>query len=61
MERATGGAVERGWLRGDRFVYALLAISSVVIGLVILFAIVTGSGSGGTHGLPLPTPAPVGP
>ena len=50
-----------GWLRGDRFVYVLSAIPSIVIGLVILIAIVTGNGSGGVHSLPLPTPAPVGP
>lgn len=50
-----------GWLRSDRFVYVLSAIPSIVIGLVILVAIVTGNGSGGAHALPLPTPAPVGP
>lgn len=50
-----------GWLRGDRFVYVLTAIPSIVIGLVILIAIVAGNGSAGAHAFPLPTPAPVGP
>ncbi len=50
-----------GWLRGDRFVYILSAIPSIAVGLVILFAIVTGNGPGGAHAMPLPTPAPVGP
>lgn len=48
-----------GWFRGGRFVYVLSAIPSVVIGLVILMAIL--NGSGGAQTLPLPTPAPVGP
>lgn len=50
-----------GWLRDDRMVYVLTAIPSVVIGLVILIAIVTGNASSGAHEFPLPTPAPVGP
>ena len=50
-----------GWFRGDRFVYVLSAIPSIVIGLVILIAILSGNGSGGAHTLPLPTAAPVGP
>lgn len=49
------------WLRGDRFVYTLTAIPSIVIALVILFAMVAGNGASGAHALPLPTPAPVGP
>jgi ABC-type phosphate transport system permease subunit len=50
-----------GWIRGDRFVYILTAVPSIVIGLIIFVAIVTGNGSGGAHAFTVPTPAPVGP
>jgi len=49
------------WIRGDRFVYIVTAIPSIVIGLIILIAIVSGNGSGGPQSLPLATPGPVGP
>jgi ABC-type phosphate transport system permease subunit len=49
------------WLRGDRFVYILTAIPSIVIGLMVVIAVFTGNGSGGAHVLTFPTPAPVGP
>lgn len=50
-----------GWIRGDRFVYIVTAIPSIVIGLIILIAVASGNGSGGAHLLPLASPGPVGP
>jgi len=43
------------------FVYVLAAIPFVVVGLVIVIAIVTGSAPTGPQALPFPSPAPVGP
>ena len=50
-----------GWIRGDRFVYIVTTIPSIVIGLIILIAVASGNGSGGAHSFPLATPGPVGP